>query len=225
MKNTPVFGIPYLEPSDLLSQFPTQSKQLSEGIESVMLSGQFRGPEGQDGPQGPPGLPGLDAVPADEGIAAYVSAPSSATRQALGEVFTDPLVATWVNQLSSATRQALGEAFAPLLPSTDWENVEITASGWAHANGAPAQVRLRNGRIEGRGYLTNATFTGGFTAVAKLPASIPAPPAALNSEFPLPSNTAVARSGRVTTAKTLDLYAAAASSAWWSLSMLAAKLI
>jgi lysophospholipase L1-like esterase len=42
------------------------------------------GPIGHDGPQGPRGLPGVNAVPADQAVAAYVTASGSATHAALG---------------------------------------------------------------------------------------------------------------------------------------------
>ena len=54
------------------------SEQITDLIESVMP-----GPRGQQGPEGPRGLPGINAVPADEAVAAYITARDSKTYQAL----------------------------------------------------------------------------------------------------------------------------------------------
>lgn len=110
MKNTPVFGLPYIEVGDFVEDIAASSKLFVEGVESVMLSSEFQGPggdPGQKGVQGDPGLPGVNAVPADDAVRTYIQTTSSLTRAALNSLFGDTAAASWVNTSTSALRAAV----------------------------------------------------------------------------------------------------------------------
>ena len=87
MQTTELMGLPYLEVGDHVEDIANQSKQFVTGVESVMLSNDFRGLPGDQGGPGPRGLPGINAVPADEAVAAYVAATDTSTHAALKATF------------------------------------------------------------------------------------------------------------------------------------------
>lgn len=107
MQTTELMGLPYLEVGDLVEDIADQSKQFVTGVESVMLSNDFRGLPGDQGEPGPPGLPGVNAVPADEAVAAFVAATDTGTHAALKATFGDDATATLVGDSTSATGAAV----------------------------------------------------------------------------------------------------------------------
>jgi len=98
--------------------------------------------------------------------------------------------------------------------STDaWANLPIVPGGWTEPSGVRWQARLLRDVVHFRGTLANATFTGGYTTVCTLPAGIPAP--TVRTPLNLTANTAASRSVMVETDGTVQLYAEAASAAWY----------
>lgn len=106
---------------------------------------------------------------------------------------------------------------AQLGPDTGWLDLVSLVTGWTIPGGHVAQVRRIGSTVLGRGYLQNASFTGGFTTVATFPAGIPAPP--YLAMFPADANTSANRAWQVTTASPplLQVYAAGASAAFYPL--------
>ena len=107
MQNTPIFGLPYIEGTDLVEDIATASRTFVEGVEAIMTGPDFHGPEGREGPPGPKGLPGVNALPADEAVAAYVRSTASQTNLALGERYGDAALAALAASPSSALNTAV----------------------------------------------------------------------------------------------------------------------
>ena len=103
MQTTELMGLPYLEVGDHVEDIANQSKQFVTGVESVMLSNDFRGLPGDQGGPGPRGLPGINAVPADEAVAAYLTATDTATRTAADARYGDAATAALVGDENTAT--------------------------------------------------------------------------------------------------------------------------
>lgn len=76
----------------------------------------------------------------------------------------------------------------PIYQDSGWVNLINIASGWTVPSPyITPQARLLNGEVIFRGRLVNAAFTGGYTDMCQLPASIPNP--LYTSAFPAASNT------------------------------------
>lgn len=67
MQYTPITRVPWVEPSDKVSDYPAVSREVAHKIEQVATTGGQRGPAGPKGEQGPKGDPGPQGPPGQRG--------------------------------------------------------------------------------------------------------------------------------------------------------------
>jgi hypothetical protein len=98
-------------------------------------------------------------------------------------------------------------------PDTGWINMPIPAGGWTAPSGARWQARRQGNVVRYQGTLANSTYTGGWTTICTLPTGVPAP--LQTTALSLGGNTATVRSAQVLTTGEVQVYASAASAAWY----------
>lgn len=148
------------------------------------------------------------------GTASGSPSPPAAPAGAL--VLAQALVPTSAPNSSTATITQLAATATADQPDTGWLNLGSFVNGFAALSGHAPQARQIGNIVYLRGFLTNATVTGGYTTAAQLPAGIGMPND--TAAFACGSNAAVTRALQVTTAGALQAYSSGASSANFGLS-------